>query len=66
MSIMANATIAHTKNTANYHLEGDAMVSFSLMKERRSQMSKIPLITKKSKNSHNSISTTKNMKGRKL
>ena len=55
---LTNARIGHRKNTANCRLErGARVVMFSsfLIKERRFQLSETPLITKKSKNSHNSI-----------
>ena len=64
---LTNARIGHRKNTANCRLErGARVVMFSsfLIKERRFQLSEIPLITKKSKNSHNSIIISKNTLGR--
>jgi len=66
---LTNSRIGHRKNTANCRLErGVRVVMFScfLIKERRFQLSETPLITKKSKNSHNSIRISKNTLGRGL
>lgn len=66
---LTNARIGHRKNTANCRLQrGTRVVMFSsfLIKERRFQLSQTPLITKKSKNSHNSITISKNTLGRVL
>ena len=65
---LANVRLTHRKDSATHRLErGPPVQMFSsfLMKERRFQLSEIPLITKKSKSSHNSVSTSENTLGRK-
>lgn len=58
LCIMTYARIAHRKNTEPTILKEVPqveMVSSTLMKERRFQLSKTPLITKKTKNSHSNL-----------